>query len=201
MQTSYKMTQYSTIFKVKNSLLLQNIPSMTNIRKGFLKCRIDHLNKLSVIYTYRWTICHICMQSFIKMGDSYLSLKTALDGTSRISLSQTYWGNGLKSIRIIQHTMKELYEEATKVAKALVQYEIQRGEIVAWMVEIFTNGSMLISVQILALKWRDRWHMAEILPIICKTLFNPSINYITGGYWPSVLTVSNENNKFYKGVF
>ena len=146
MQTSYKMTQYSTIFKVKNSLLLQNIPSMTNIRKGVLKCRIDHLNKLSVIYTYRWTICHICMQSFIKMGDSYLSLKTALDGTSRISLSQTYWGNGLKSIRIIQHTIKELYEEATKVAKALVQYEIQRGEIVAWMVEIFTNGSMLISV-------------------------------------------------------
>ena len=41
---------------------------------------------------------------------------------------------------------RELCDEATKVAKALVQYEIQRGEIVAWMVEIFTNGSMLISV-------------------------------------------------------
>ena len=53
-------------------------------------------------------------------------------------------------------SFRELYDEATKVAKALVQYEIQRGEIIAWIVEIFTNGSMLISALTLALKWRDR---------------------------------------------
>ena len=49
-------------------------------------------------------------------------------------------------------SFKELYDEAKKVAKELVQHEIQRGEIVAWIVEIFPNGSMRIFVLILACK-------------------------------------------------
>ena len=39
-------------------------------------------------------------------------------------------------------SFKELYDEATKVAKALVQYEIQRSKHFAWMVEIFLNSSI-----------------------------------------------------------
>ena len=92
------------------------------------------------------------MQSFIKMGDSDLSLKTALD-IPYIAFPDLLrkWSEkhpNKTGTHLHSHgkfSFRELNDEATNVAKALVQYEIQRGEIVAWMVEIFTNGSMLIS--------------------------------------------------------
>ena len=170
---------------------------MTNIRKGVLKCRIDHLNKLSVIYTYRWTICHICMQSFIKMGDSYTSKFENCIGYPiyhfpRLTDKMAWKVSEYYSVRLRNSTMK-----LQKLQKHWCNMKFRWNCCLdgrnppKWL---YANLGINFGIEMAGLLIHG-WHIAD------NALLNPSINYMTGGYWPSMLTVSNENNKFYKGVF
>ena len=105
---------------------------------------------------YQWTICLICVQWFIKMGDSYLHW------ISHISFSLTYWGTayifiGMRNNRY-EPSFGELYDKAIiYLIKFLCKMEFKRmNELLHWMVDIFMNGSLRVSA--------FKWHAGRYLP-------------------------------------